>query len=170
MWTQRRTTQNTVRAPTTITQHWVTECGPTRRAASVAGVPRGGGNSPGPPPPPTVYRWQHRGRRHRSCFNISSSAAAPVANSIMFWYRRTYTHTHIREFLFYTWQIHTHTHIKHKGVRPIYSRVQSFFILFHAPKKSPVYNTTSAVYINSYIWYIYIHIYVYMCIYEGINL
>lgn len=36
-----------------------------RRAAGVAGVPRGGGDSPGPTRPPPVYRWQHRGHHRR---------------------------------------------------------------------------------------------------------
>jgi len=62
----------------------VAEVVPQRRAAGVAGVPRGGGDSPGPPStsrrPSTVgsiaavaaeVRVCHRHHhRHRSCFNI----------------------------------------------------------------------------------------------------
>lgn len=59
----------TVRAPTTINATSGDRMWAQRRAAGVAGVPRGGGDSPGPPPPrpphPPVYRWQHRGLRHR---------------------------------------------------------------------------------------------------------
>lgn len=110
---------STVRAPTTITQHRVTECGP---------APCRGG---------CCWRSARRRRLTRAPLaattlphvgSIAAAAAAEVyvytvhavellqyivgggtVNSIMFWYRDEHTHTRNRRSFFYT-RVHTQTH------------------------------------------------------------
>jgi len=107
-----------------------------RRSAGVAGVPRGGSDSPGP------ASAGYRRRSRRSTVGSIAAAAPPrcvyaaaaatvavliyisgggTANSIMFWWRDELKHTHTRE-----------GERRREGL----TRVRSFFIPLRTPKKN----------------------------------